>query len=119
MKKAKCSTVETSTVASLHDGKGPVFGGELWNRDQLGSGAWQFVHYWQIPVSASIGQHIHKTGRELYFIVAGHGTMHTNEEQFPVTAGDLILNEPGDTHGIVNDSDQELCILVTCVVEKD
>lgn len=38
--------------------------------------------------------------------------MTVNEEQQRVVKGDLILNPPGGTHGLSNDSDRDLCILV-------
>ena len=119
MKKISCRTVEGCMVASLHDGEGSVFGGRLLDGTQLGSGPWRFVDYWRIPPATSIGEHLHEKGREFYFIVSGQGTMIINGESIPVERGDLILNEPGDTHGITNTSGEELCILVTEVIETE
>lgn len=107
--------VEKRSVQALHEGPGTVCGGTVLDPAQLGGGAWKFVDYWRIPPGAGIGAHRHDRGRELYYVVAGRGTMTTNGETFKVGAGDLILNEPGDTHGLVNTSDAELRLFVTCV----
>jgi quercetin dioxygenase-like cupin family protein len=118
MMKLNTSTVESTVVTALHDGNGSVFGGTVLTREQLGNAAWRFVDFWHIPPGASIGEHRHELGRECYFVVAGRGTMSTNAERFEVVAGDFILNEPGDCHGLANTSDGDLVVLVTAVIEE-
>ena len=71
-----------------------------------------FVDYVEIPVGASIGIHTHGDNEEIYFIVEGSGTMHTNGEDTKVNAGDLIFNRRGWTHGLKNDSQAPLKVLV-------
>lgn len=71
-----------------------------------------FIDYVEIPPQASIGCHAHGDDEEVYFIVSGNGTMTVNDEQFAVTAGDLIVNRRGWTHGLVNTSDEALKVLV-------
>lgn len=71
-----------------------------------------FVDYVEIPPGASIGVHTHGENEEIYFIVHGHGTMTTNDEQYRVDSGDLILNRRGWSHGLRNDSDAVLKVLV-------
>ncbi len=118
MIKLNTQIVEHTAVTALHDGLGAVLGGTVLAREQLGGGAWRFIDFWHIPPGASIGEHRHAQGRELYFVVAGHGTMATNGVRFDVNPGDLVLNEPGDCHGLANTSGDDLVVLVTAVIEE-
>jgi mannose-6-phosphate isomerase-like protein (cupin superfamily) len=52
---------------------------------------------------------------ELYYIIAGIGRMHINEESCDVAAGCTIYIPPGSTQYITNTSDSELEFL--CIVE--
>ena len=76
------------------------------------AGPWHFVDYAVLPPGSSIGLHEHGDDEELYFILEGEGMMTVDEECRRVRKGDLILNRPGGTHGLKNDSDQALSILV-------
>jgi uncharacterized cupin superfamily protein len=118
MIKLNTQFVEHKVVTALHDGQDAVLGGTVLTREQLGCGAWRFVDFWHIPPGASIGEHRHEHGRELYFVIAGHGTMATNGDYFDVGPGDCVLNEPGDCHGLANTSDADLVVLVTAVIEE-
>jgi quercetin dioxygenase-like cupin family protein len=118
MIKLNTQIVEHKVVTALHDGQDAVMGGTVLTREQLGGGAWRFVDFWHIPPGASIGEHRHELGRELYFVIAGHGTMSTNDERFGVGPGDCVLNEPGDSHSLLNTSDADLVVLVTAVIEE-
>lgn len=71
-----------------------------------------FVDYVEMPPGTSIGVHTHDENEETYFIVEGDGTMTTNGQRFRVTRGDLILNRRGWSHGLENDSDRPLKVLV-------
>lgn len=119
MIKLNTQFVEHNVVKALHDGQDAVLGGTVLTGEQLGCGAWRFVDFWHIPPGASIGEHRHEQGRELYFVVAGYGTMTTNGERFSVNPGDCILNEPGDSHSLTNTSGADLVVLVTAVIEEE
>jgi mannose-6-phosphate isomerase-like protein (cupin superfamily) len=75
-------------------------------------GPWHFVDYAVLPPGSTIGLHRHGEDEELYFILEGEGAMTVDGERRRVRPGDLILNSPGGTHGLENDSDQELGVLV-------
>jgi mannose-6-phosphate isomerase-like protein (cupin superfamily) len=76
------------------------------------AGDWHFVDYAILPPGASIGVHTHGDDEELYLVLEGRATMHLDGRDFPVTAGTLILNRPGGTHGLRNDSDAPVRLLV-------
>lgn len=71
-----------------------------------------FIDYVEIPPGHSIGNHLHANDEEIYFIVAGSGQMTVNSTSQLVRAGDIIVNRVGWSHGIENNSDGILKILV-------
>lgn len=71
-----------------------------------------FVDYVEIPPEASIGLHTHTDNEEIYFIVQGSGTMSTNGAAYRVQEGDLIVNRRFWTHGLRNDTNAPLHVLV-------
>jgi len=119
MKKDNVHTLLGNEENSIHAGRGPCFGGRLFRHEDLGGESWRFIDFWRIPPGTSIGTHIHHNGRELYYIIEGRATMINNDEEFPVQTGDMILNEPGDSHGFYNSSDEEVFILVTMVLNGE
>lgn len=71
-----------------------------------------FIDYVEIPPGHSIGYHPHSNNEEIYFIVAGSGLMTVNSTSQHVRAGDIIVNKVDWSHGIENNSDGVLKILV-------
>jgi len=72
----------------------------------------RFMNYLTLPPGTSIGIHEHKNDEELYIILEGHGMMTVDGEDRTVESGDVIVNKPFGSHGLVNDSNQEMRILV-------
>lgn len=48
----------------------------------------------------------------MYLILSGEGLMTIENEKQRVGKGDMILNKPHGTHGLLNDSDHELELLI-------
>ena len=55
---------------------------------------------------------MHQNSEEIYVILEGKGIMSINGEEHEVAAGDIILNKPYWSHGLENNSDTDLKILV-------
>jgi mannose-6-phosphate isomerase-like protein (cupin superfamily) len=66
----------------------------------------------RLPVGASIAEHTHTRTDEIYFIVAGSGRMTLDGDAMRVTPGDLIMLPRTHSHGLVNDGDEELQMVV-------
>ena len=96
---------------SAHKGKGTIKVIRSFDVTDFDS-SWHFVDYAVIPPGSSIGRHAHGDDEELYFIIDGSGTMTVNDEIRRVSKGDLILNKRNMTHGLENDSNVDLHILV-------
>ncbi len=73
---------------------------------------WNFVAYAVLPPSATIGLHRHEDEEELFFVLEGEGLVTIDEEQQRVVKGDLILTPLGGTHGMINNSSQNMALLV-------
>ncbi len=94
-----------------HGGEGEVDFRRVFDADAF-EGPWSFVDYAVLAPGVSIGRHTHGANEELYLILEGRGTMHRDGEDFPVRAGDVVLNRKHGTHGLVNDSDAPLRLFV-------
>ena len=60
---------------------------------------------WELPPGASEGNHTHGDDsalEEIYYFLAGQGTMTIDGDVVAVAAGDAILVPPGVDHGLSN-----------------
>ena len=99
------------TPKIAHGGKLPV----LSERALSGAdcAACRFVDLVELPAGADIGVHTHDgRGEELYVVISGAGRMHLDGATFSVAAGDVIVNRPNGTHGLVNVGAEPLRLVV-------
>lgn len=71
-----------------------------------------FIDYVIVEPDSTIGYHTHGENEEIYFISKGNGIMKTNSETFEITEGDIIINSFGDSHGLINNSEHNMEILI-------
>ncbi|HVO44023.1 MAG TPA: cupin domain-containing protein [Aggregatilineales bacterium] len=98
-------------ASASHGGKGLVSNVRVLDRADF-STALRFVIYTELEPGTSIGYHQHGDDEGVYVILRGRGTLTVNGQTRPVKAGDTILNKPGWSHGLENDSDGKMEILV-------
>jgi len=73
----------------------------------------RFIDLVVVPAGADIGVHTHDDdAEELYVVISGTALMHLDDLDFPVTAGDVIVNRPGGTHGLSNPGPASLRLVV-------
>jgi len=65
-----------------------------------------------VKPEAEIGIHSHHVDDELYLILKGNAVKIVNDQQANVRAGDAILLRCGGSHGLRNESDKEVHVLV-------
>ena len=94
-----------------HGGQGNVDLYEIWGRSDFQSEV-DFVDRVVVPPGSTIGYHQHGNDEELYIVLSGQGTMTIDDEPVTVKAGDMILNPAYGSHGLVNDSDSNIDLLV-------
>jgi mannose-6-phosphate isomerase-like protein (cupin superfamily) len=94
-----------------HNGSLPIFS----SRVLEGSPPmpWSFIDLVQVPAGADIGLHTHSAdNEEIYVIVSGTGHMQVDGEEIVVGTGDVIINRPGGSHGLVNVGDTTMHLVV-------
>jgi mannose-6-phosphate isomerase-like protein (cupin superfamily) len=101
-------------TAVAHDGRNTI----RFARATTGipTSACNFIDLCIVPAGSSIGVHVHGAGdEEIYVVVDGRGRMSVEGETFEVGPGDVIVNPPGGTHGLANDGDTPLRLVVVDV----
>ena len=104
-------TCEKITDENSHGGKGTIEIQKMFRREDL-SGAWDFALRVTMPPESSMGLHKHGGEEEMYIILNGEGLMTIEGIEQRVSKGDMILNKPYGTHGLLNDSNQILELLI-------
>ncbi len=92
----------TSYTQVIHDGDGEITRTPFF-RDVLRLPV--SFEIWELAAGVSEGGHTHKGEsalEELYYFLEGEGTMWTDGEDVPVTAGDAVLAPEGSDHGFRN-----------------
>ena len=98
-------------VTGDHGGEGTILAHRIFQA--VGSPApVAFIDLVVVPPGTSIGSHRHADDNETYVIIAGRGRMTLDGEEFEVREGDVIPNRAYGEHGLVNDSDEALRLLV-------
>lgn len=96
---------------NCHNGKGIVRNSLVLDDDDFETNL-RFIRYMELPPKTSIGYHEHGDNEELYIILEGQGVMNVDDEEKDVTKGDIITNKPFGSHGLINNSDDVIEMLV-------
>jgi len=100
-----------------HQGKGEIFFQRVWSDENFKTN-WYFIDYCLLQPDTSIGYHQHNTIEEVYYVMHGTGRFTVNDSTFDVRAGDALPCRLHDSHGIYNNSNENLEILVISVASK-
>jgi mannose-6-phosphate isomerase-like protein (cupin superfamily) len=104
-------TAEKQLQQASHGGKGPVDLYEIWGRENFESSI-DFLDRVVVPPNSSIGYHRHGNNEEMYILLEGEGLMTTDGKEVVVRKGDMILNPAGGHHGLLNNSAEDIDLLV-------
>ena len=102
---------EKQIQESAHEGVGSVELYEIWGKSDF-VGHCDFIDRQVIPPNSTVGYHKHGNNEEMYIILEGSGTMTIDNEEFKVKKGDMIKNRPYGEHGLVNDSNSDIDLLI-------
>ncbi|MEV5597475.1 cupin domain-containing protein [Streptomyces sp. NPDC052496] len=94
-----------------HGGSGTIFAHRAFTR-RPGTPGTEFIDLAVLPPGTSIGRHRHGADRETYIVLDGSGLMYRDGTEFRVGPGDIVVNAPYGEHGLRNDSEQDLRLLV-------
>lgn len=107
----------TGVEKYIHNGTGPSKSFNLFGENDFETNL-KYVSYTQIPPGSSIGYHAHPNEREeIYLILNGEGLLTVNNVQKRVKKGDVIVNKPGWSHGLANDSNRSLDVFIFWVLK--
>ncbi|KMO43567.1 hypothetical protein VQ03_07715 [Methylobacterium tarhaniae] len=77
------------------------------------TGSVNFIDLTVVPSGSDIGVHTHADdNEEIYVVVSGTATMMVDGRRIAVSAGDVVVNRPGGTHGLWNTGAEELRLVV-------
>jgi mannose-6-phosphate isomerase-like protein (cupin superfamily) len=99
--------VEEIVAPSRHGGVGEIRQRRMYELTDLVSQL-QIVAHDVLPPGTAIGVHPHPSEEEIYFILDGEGIMTVDGEERVVAAGDMILTQPGSSHGLRNHTSENL-----------
>ena len=92
----------------LRGGKGDVCFYHIETKEEL-CGSGRLFAKIVLPAGSSIGVHEHVGETEPYYIIKGNGTfIDSDGSKVPVKAGDCCLIKSGETHGLENNSGEDL-----------
>lgn len=103
--------VRTTAVES-HGGKGVLDWTKVIASDETKDKHLRFFFDLVLPPGVSIGIHKHENDEEYYYIISGAGIITLDGEQLEVGPGDVTAAFTGGTHGLANDSERDLRVLV-------
>jgi mannose-6-phosphate isomerase-like protein (cupin superfamily) len=101
-------------VGPAHDGAGKILNRRPWLDGNFETD-WVRIGHCILPPGVSIGYHRHNATEEVYYIMDGNGRMTVNDVTFNVDAGDAIPCAKGDSHGLYNNTAENLDIFVVIV----
>jgi mannose-6-phosphate isomerase-like protein (cupin superfamily) len=104
-------TTYKQTQENSHDGKGVVNLYEIWCNSDFKSKV-DFIDRVVVPPGSTIGFHKHGENEEMYVVLEGQGLMKIENDEVTVGKGDMILNPAGGRHGLINNSRENIDILV-------
>jgi len=109
---------QAQSLKNSHNGEGPYKLFEIWNKSDFNSNV-DFIDRIIIPPKSTIGKHEHGNNEEIYIILEGQATMIIDGKSQPVKKGDMILNTAFSEHGLINNSNTDIDILVIQVSCSD
>ncbi|MBN1292552.1 MAG: cupin domain-containing protein [Candidatus Latescibacteria bacterium] len=104
-------------AAHAHLGKGSILFKRLWANDSFQTN-WDFTDHCVLPPDTSIGYHQHNAIEEIYYLVKGRGRMTVNDHTFDVGPGDAVPCTLHDSHGLYNNSSEDILLIVNSCGSK-
>jgi len=85
------------------------------NMSQSGKQYIKFIHDDILLPGTTFGNHMHESDvpvEEWYYCISGKGVMHLDGEEFEFLPGDICVCRANGVHGLVNNSDEDLRVIV-------
>ncbi len=98
---------EVQVIENAQGGKGFVKIERLFPEEFGGENCRLFSEV-TVEVGAVLGYHEHHNESETYYITQGVGVYQDNDKHYEVKAGDVIICESGNGHGLANKGNNDL-----------
>ena len=108
---------EPIIAEKCHGGEGTFsLNDVLKDMDPAGYQSIKFIHNNHIPPKTTYGIHKHEGSNfeEWYYCLEGTGIMHLDGQEYVMKPGDIAVCRSEGTHGLENNSDSDLHIIVIC-----
>src|SRR6266702_772200 len=103
MKISVSENAKREVQKKCHDGEGEILFREVFNQEAFESNL----------------VHLHEGNEEIYYLTEGEGIMTVDGDERRVRPGDAIITHSGSKHGLVNNTDQDLKLLVfECIYKQ-
>ena len=103
------------SINNAHLGKGTILNNKLWLDNNFKTD-WFRIGHCILPPDTSIGYHQHNATEEVYYILSGRGRMTVNDHTWDIREGDAIPCTLNDSHGLYNNTGEDLKIMVLIVI---
>ena len=103
--------IPPTTRSGEHAGIGEIHFRRLWSAEDFATPI-DFLDFTIIPPQSTIGWHPHKGNEEAYFIVAGAPLVRVEQNLRRLAKGDVSVVRSGQSHELINDTEENVEILV-------
>ena len=111
----KAADTKQAPLPECHGGRGTVDWTDVLSGAAIEGRRLRFLHDDVLKPGVTIGVHTHKEDEEYYYILSGNGVMTLDGEDHRVGPGDIAAVFPDGSHGLMNDSDGDMRIIVFSV----
>ena len=103
----------TNTDGTFKDTRGLLrFSGEKMQKVPLFGSEKYFCDLYCLRPGQEQRIHSHSESDKIYYVIEGLGMLHIAGEERECAAGDAIIARPGEAHGVRNESENNLVLLV-------
>jgi mannose-6-phosphate isomerase-like protein (cupin superfamily) len=111
----KASETKQVPLPECHGGHGVVDWTDVLSGSPIEGRRLNFLHDDILKPGVTIGIHTHESDEEYYYILSGNGIMTLDGENHQVGPGDIAAVFPGGSHALMNDSKNDMRIIVFSV----
>lgn len=109
---ADVKVLSAQELVGDHGGAGTIMFRRVFNALDIGVKAVQFVDFTDVLPGSSIGCHCHSDSAEIYFVVSGYPLVMVDSSSYRLGPGGISVVRPGGSHSLVNDTIENVQILV-------
>ena len=111
----KASETKQVPLPECHGGQGVVNWTDVVSGSPIKGRRLNFLHDDILGPGVTIGVHTHECDEEYYYILSGSGVMTLDGKNYHVGPGDIAAVFPGGSHALVNNSENDMRIIVFSV----